>query len=185
MTIHARRTDGSTTQRPRGTTGTSPSSCTPAGRGSTGRRSCSLGDRELAEDLAQTALAKTYAAWARIDDRSAAPAYARRTLVNTAASWFRKKGWRNELPSDELPETGVRPDPSTRPAVLEALRRLPPRQRAVVVLRYYEDLSVAETADALGCSTGTVKSQTFEAFAKLRVLLGDAVIPETLGAHRD
>ena len=69
--------------------------------------------------------------------------------------------------------------------MLEALRRLPPRQRSVVVLRYYEDLSVAETADALGCSTGTVKSQTFEAFAKLRVLLGDAVIPETLGAHRD
>jgi len=144
-----------------------------------------VGDRELAEDLAQTALAKTYAAWARIDDRSAAPAYARRTLVNTAASWFRKKGWRNELPSDELPELGHATDPSTRPAVLEALRRLPPRQRSVVVLRYYEDLSVAETADALGCSTGTVKSQTFEAFAKLRVLLGDAVIPETLGAHRD
>jgi RNA polymerase sigma-70 factor (sigma-E family) len=144
-----------------------------------------VGDRELAEDLAQTALAKTYAAWARIDDRSAAPAYARRTLVNTASSWFRKKGWRNELPSDELPELGHATDPSTRPAVLEALRRLPSRQRAVVVLRYYEDLSVAETADALGCSTGTVKSQTFEAFAKLRVLLGDAVIPETLGAHHD
>ena len=69
--------------------------------------------------------------------------------------------------------------------MLEALRRLPPRQRSVVVLRYYEDLSVAETADALGCSAGTVKSQTFEAFAKLRVLLGDAVSPETLGAHRD
>jgi DNA-directed RNA polymerase specialized sigma24 family protein len=78
-----------------------------------------VGDRELAEDLAQTALAKTYAAWARIDDRSAAPAYARRTLVNTAASWFRKKGWRNELPSDELPELGHATDPSTRPAVLE------------------------------------------------------------------
>lgn len=120
-----------------------------------------VGDRELAEDLAQTALAKTYAAWARIDDRCAAPAYARRTLVNTAASRFRKKGCRNELPSDELPELGHATDPSTRPAVLEALRRLPPRQRAVVVLRYYEDLSVAETADALGCSTGTVKSQTF------------------------
>ncbi|MEO5662233.1 MAG: SigE family RNA polymerase sigma factor [Nocardioides sp.] len=144
-----------------------------------------LGDRELAEDLAQTALAKTYAAWSRIDDRAAAPAYARRTLVNTAASWFRKKGWRNELPTSSMPEQSCAADPSTRPAVIDALGQLPPRQRAVVVLRYYEDLSVAETADALGCSTGTVKSQTFEAFAKLRVLLGDAVIPATLGAHRD
>ena len=144
-----------------------------------------LGDRGLAEDLTQTALAKTYAAWSRIDHRAAAPAYARRTLINTSTSWFRKKGWRNELPSDELPEVAYATDPSTRPAVIDALGKLPPRQRAVVVLRYYEDLSVAETADALGCSTGTVKSQTFEAFAKLRVLLGDAIIPETLGAHRD
>ena len=144
-----------------------------------------LGDRELAEDLAQTALAKTYAAWSRIDDRAAAPAYARRTLVNTASSWFRKKGWRNELPTESIPEAGHELDPSTRPAVIDALAQLPPRQRAVVVLRYYEDLSVAETADALGCSPGTVKSQNFEAFAKLRVLLGDAVIPETLGAHHD
>lgn len=144
-----------------------------------------LGDRGLAEDLAQTALAKTYGAWSRIDDRAAAPAYARRTLVNTATSWFRKKGWSNELPTDVLPESAYASDPSTRPAVVDALRQLPPRQRAVVVLRYYEDLSVAETADALGCSPGTVKSQTSEAFAKLRVLLGDAVIPETVGAHRD
>lgn len=144
-----------------------------------------LGDRELAEDLAQTTLAKTYAAWPRIDDRAAAPAYARRTLVNTASSWFRKKGWRNELPTETLPERGREIDPSTRPVVIDALGQLPPRQRAVVVLRFYEDLSVADTADALGCSPGTVKSQTFEAFAKLRVLLGDAVIPATLGAHRD
>ena len=144
-----------------------------------------LGDRELAEDLAQTALAKTYAAWSRIDDRAAAPAYARRTLINTASSWFRKKGWRNELPTSTMPESAYALDPSTRPAVITALSQLPPRQRAVVVLRYYEDLSVAETADVLGCSPGTVKSQTFEAFAKLRVLLGDAVIPATLGAHRD
>ena len=65
---------------------------------------------------------------------------------------------------------------------MDALGQLPPRQRAVVVLRYYEDLSVAETADALGCSAGTVKSQTFEAFAKLRVLLGDAVDPRDPGS---
>ncbi|QIX27768.1 SigE family RNA polymerase sigma factor [Nocardioides sp. JQ2195] len=144
-----------------------------------------LGDHDLAEDLAQTALVKTYVAWPRIDARAAAPAYARRVLVNTASSWFRRKGWRNELPTETIPESAYASDPSTRPAVMDALEQLPPRQRAVVVLRFYEDLSVAETAEALGCSTGTVKSQTFEAFAKLRVLLGEAVIPETLGAPRD
>jgi RNA polymerase sigma-70 factor (sigma-E family) len=140
-----------------------------------------LGDRELAEDLAQTALAKTYAAWPRIDAHGAAPAYARRTLVNTAASWFRKKGWRNEVPTETLPERSYTPDATLRPVLMDALATLPARQRAVVVLRFFEDLSVAETAEVLGCTTGTVKSQTFEAFAKLRVLLGDAVILEPLG----
>ena len=84
-----------------------------------------------------------------------------------------------------MPESAYTPDPSTRRAVIDALGHLPPRQRAVVVLRFYEDQSIAEAADALGCSIGTIKSQTFEALAKLRVLLGDAVIPETLGAHHD
>lgn len=146
-----------------------------------------LGDRGLAEDLAQTALTKTYAAWTRIEDRSAARAYAHRTLVNTAASWFRRKGWRKEYPTAELPDSsgpsGAR-DVGARSEMMDALSRLPPRQRAVVVLRFYEDLSVAETADALGCSVGTVKSQTFEAFSKLRTLLGDATLFETPGAHR-
>jgi RNA polymerase sigma-70 factor (sigma-E family) len=139
-----------------------------------------LGDRGLAEDLAQTALTKTYAAWTRIDDRSAARAYAQRTLINTAASWFRRKGWRNERPTVVLPEASEARDPGARSEMMDALAQLPPRQRAVVVLRYYEDLSVAETANALGCSTGTVKSQTFEAFTKLRILLGDAAISDTL-----
>lgn len=144
-----------------------------------------LGDHALAEDLAQTSLVKTYAAWPRIKELSAAPAYARRTLVNTAAGWFRTKGWRNELPTEAIPESTYAPDPSTRPAVIEALASLPPRQRAVVVLRFFEDLTVADTAEALDCTPGTVKSQTYEAFAKLRTLLGDAVIPQSLGAHHD
>jgi RNA polymerase sigma-70 factor (sigma-E family) len=144
-----------------------------------------VGEHALAEDLVQTSLAKTYASWRNVRDLSAAPGYARTTLINTAASWFRRKSWRTELATEELPESGHHPDHSDRPAVLDALRQLPPRQRAVVVLRYYEEFSVAETADALGCTEGTVKSQTSDALAKLRTLLGDAVIPVTQGARHD
>lgn len=137
-----------------------------------------LGDPAEAEDLVQTALAKTYANWRRVRTVEAAAGYARTTMANTAASWFRKKGWRNERPTEVLPERTTESDPSDRPALLGVLAQLPPRQRAVVVLRYYEDLSVAQVAHALEISEGTVKSQTSEALTKLRTLLGDAVIPE-------
>ena len=140
-----------------------------------------LGDRNLAEDLVQTALAKTYGSWRRVRDLERAHGYARTVLVNTAAEWFRKKSWRNELASAELPESGYDIDHSTRPVVIDALRELPPRQRAVIVLRFYEDLSVAQAASALGCTEGTVKSQTSDALTRLRTLLGEAVIPLTLG----
>lgn len=148
-----------------------------------------LGDHGLAEDLTQTALAKTYAAWGRIQDPAAAHAYARTTLVNTATSWFRRRSWRNELPREDmaldaaLDAAARTPDPSDRPAVMDALAVLPPRQRAVVVLRFYDDLSVSETADALGISTGTVKSQTSAALARLRVELGESVVPTTTGVR--
>ena len=144
-----------------------------------------VGDAGLAEDLVQTALAKTYAAWPSVRDVRAAPAYARTTLVNTASSWFRKRSWRNEVPTTVLPAGSLEQDPTVRSAVLEALAHLPPRQRAVVVLRFYEDLSVAETAHALGCSDGTVKSQTSKALDTLRRLLGEAVVPLTTGATHD
>lgn len=148
-----------------------------------------LGDRAEAEDLVQTALAKTYASWGRVRELEAARGYARTTLVNTASSWFRRKSWRNERPTEVLPEPSTAAssgtDPADRPAVLQALALLPPRQRAVVVLRYYEDLSVAQTASALRIAEGTVKSQTSDALARLRTLLGDAVVPSTLGAHHD
>jgi RNA polymerase sigma-70 factor (sigma-E family) len=144
-----------------------------------------LGDRSEAEDLVQTTLAKTYASWPKVRDVEAAPAYARTVLVNTAASWFRKKSWRNERPTATVPDRAHETDPSDRPAVVDALSQLPPRQRAVIVLRYYEDLSVAQTASALGCSDGTVKSQTSDALNRLRDLLGDAVIPLELGATND
>lgn len=148
-----------------------------------------LGDHGLAEDLTQTALAKTYVAWTRIQDPEAAFAYARTTLVNTATSWFRRRGWRNEVPREHVAgDLAARtPDPSDRPAVMDALALLPPRQRAVVVLRFYDDLSVAQTADALGCSPGTVKSQTSVALARLRELLGETALPTSpsasTGAH--
>ena len=144
-----------------------------------------LGDRAEAEDLVQTTLAKTYASWSKVRDVGSAPAYARTVLVNTAASWFRKKSWRNERPTASLPDSGHETDPTDRPVLIGALAQLPPRQRAVIVLRYYDDLSVGQTAEALGCSEGTVKSQTSDALTKLRGLLGDAVIPLELGARND
>ncbi len=148
-----------------------------------------LGDAAEAEDLVQTALAKTYASWGRVRDIDAAPGYARTTLVNTASSWFRRRSWRNERPTEVLPDGAAPagPDETDRPTLVAALAQLPPRQRAVVVLRYYDDLDVNATAAALGCSTGTVKSQTSDALAKLRTLLGDAVVSQTLatGGSRD
>ena len=144
-----------------------------------------VGDAALAEDLVQTAMAKTYAAWPSVRDVKAAPGFARTTMVNTAASWFRKHSWRNEVPTASVREDHVDPDPSLRPTVLGALALLPSRQRAVVVLRFYEDWSVAETARALRVSEGTVKSQTSKALATLRGHLGEAIIPSTTGAARD
>jgi len=144
-----------------------------------------LGDHQLAEDLTQTALAKTYGSWRSVKDPAAAQGYARVVLANTAVSWFRRRSWRNEHPTEQLPESGVEHDPSTRTAVVDALATLAPRQRAVVVLRYYDDLSVREVAHALGISEGTVKSQTSDALARLRAVLGDDVVPSTEGAHHD
>ncbi len=146
-----------------------------------------LGEHQLAEDLVQTSLTKTYASWAKVREPAAALGYARVVLAHTAASWFRKRSWRNEHPTETLPDVtetvAVDADPSDRPALMQALRRLPPRQRAVVVLRFYDDLSVREVAHALGCSEGTVKSQTHHAMAQLRLLLGEAVVPAHLGSR--
>ncbi|MFI6290538.1 SigE family RNA polymerase sigma factor [Nonomuraea sp. NPDC050790] len=125
-------------------------------------------DWALAEDLLQEALAKAWFAWPRVEEPEP---YVRRVIVTTYTSWWRRR-WRRELPSHDLPETG-HPDATggvdEHDSLWRAIGRLPARQRAVIVLRFYEDLSVAETAQALGCEAGTVKSQTAKALAKLRV----------------
>lgn len=124
-------------------------------------------DRGIAEDLVQTSLLKAWRHWSRIEGPP--EAYVRTTMVNTYVSWWRRK-WRGELPTDELPEppgTSAVRDVEAREDLRTALARLPRRQRAVVVLRFYEDLPVNEVARLLGCSEGTVKSQTSKALAKL------------------
>jgi RNA polymerase sigma-70 factor (sigma-E family) len=127
------------------------------------------GNRADAEDLLQTALAKTYLAWDRIREREALDGYVRRVLVTTQTSFWRRK--RPEALYDELPESAGRDalaDADLHDALWTALGRLSRKQRAAVVLRYYEDLSEAETARVLGVSVGTVKSTTSRALTLLR-----------------
>ena len=133
-------------------------------------------DRGRAEDLLQTALVKAWLSWSRIDGDPAA--YVNKILVNTYATWWRRR-WNDERPTPEVPETGYDEDRATTHDLWAALGRLPRRQRAVIVLRYVEDLSEAETARLLGCSVGTVKSQRVKALAKLR--LDGALTEETHG----
>ncbi len=134
------------------------------------------GDWGLAEDLLQTALVKTWFAWDRLRDEGAAETYVRQVMARTYATWWRRK-WRGELATGELPDVPARDcydDVDSRHALRRALAELPPRQRAIVVLRFYEDLSEAQVADLLGCSVGTVKSTASRALVRLRSLVGDA-----------
>jgi len=127
------------------------------------------GNRADAEDLLQTTLAKTYLAWDRIRDREAVDAYVRRTMVNTQTSFWRRR--RPEALYDVPPERPGRDalaDSDLHDALWKALGRLGRRQRAILVLRYYEDLSEADTAALLGVSVGTVKSTTSRALGVLR-----------------
>lgn len=127
------------------------------------------GDRWMAEDIAQTALAKAYVAWRRVSRADDPDAYLRRILVNASNRRFRRRRV-TEQPGDP-PETAVEGPAdlvSERAALLAALRQLPPRQRAVVVLRYWEDLTDAQIGGTLGCSPATVRSQLSRALDKLR-----------------
>jgi RNA polymerase sigma-70 factor, ECF subfamily len=139
------------------------------------------GSREAAQDLLQEALVRLHARWGRVREPAAREAYLRRILV-TRACTDRRRRWHGEVPSESLAD---RPGPDAfaevdeRHAALDALRGLTPDHRAVLVLRFFEDLSEAQTAELLGVSVGTVKSRTSRALAQLRV----AAALETGGAR--
>lgn len=134
------------------------------------------GDRFLAEDLVQSALARTHLAWQRLHVAGNAEAYTRTTMYHLQVSWWRRRRVAETLPG-AVPEIardeGNESDTVARLSMQQALLRLTDRQRAVLVLRYFEDRTEAETAAILNCAIGTVKSQTAKALAKLR-----ATVPE-------
>ena len=131
------------------------------------------GDHQRAEDLVQTALSKTWPHWDHIRESAdgAYDAYVRRVMLTTYIAWWRRR-WTGESPTAQLPERPANGDGEEaavqRHDLMTALARLPRGQRAVLVLRYFEDLTEAQTADTLGTSIGTVKSQTARGLATLR-----------------
>jgi RNA polymerase sigma-70 factor (sigma-E family) len=137
------------------------------------------GDPHRAEELVQAALVKTYRRWGSIrhDQPSA---YVRRAMVNTYTSWWRRSRHEAQLPADFDAAADDAPSYDDRELALRALATLPPRQRAVLVLRYYSDLSEAEIADTLGCSTGTVKSSASRGLQALRERLTDPAVEGAL-----
>ncbi|MEU0393606.1 SigE family RNA polymerase sigma factor [Streptomyces sp. NPDC006208] len=132
------------------------------------------GDWHLAEDLVQTALGKAFASWGRVQRADHQDAYVRKVLVRIHLSQRRLRR-SSEQPVQTVPDSayGDRGDPELRVALLSALGRLPPKDRAVLVLRYWEDQSVEQTAAELGLRAGTVRNRSMSALARLRELLGD------------
>lgn len=133
-----------------------------------------LGDRGLAEDLVQAALLKTYEAWGSLRAIEAAEAFTRTTMIRLAGRQFRRR-WRQEIPAAEFgaltartPRADHQQEVPSAMDVRAALRGLPIAQRAVLVLRYFDDLTEAQTAAVLGCSVGTVKSRANRGLARLR-----------------
>lgn len=142
-----------------------------------------VGDHQLAQDLVQEALVKTFMAWPRLRDPEKVDSYVRRTIVTTGISWRRRRSFQ-ERPADLLPDA-LGPDHvetmATHRVLVEHLRGLPPRQRAAIVLRYYEDLTVAQTAEIMGCSEGAVKSHVSIGLGKLRERMGPDLDLEPAG----
>ena len=139
------------------------------------------GDRATAEDVLQTSLAKLYLAWDRVERREAVDAYVRRIMLNEYRSMWRSPWRRREIAVDVVPETGSvtdRYDDGQGDLLWSFVQTLPRKQRAVVVLRYYEELREAEVADLLGISVGTVKSQASRALAGLRQRVPSALRPD-------
>jgi RNA polymerase sigma-70 factor (sigma-E family) len=146
------------------------------------------GDWHAAEDLVQTCLAELYRVWHRLDTGVDPDAYLRRMLVNTQRSWWRAR-WRQEAPVEVVPDRAIGGDGQERHALADTVRRalaaLPARQRAALVLRYFEDLPEADVADLLGCSVGSVKTHTSRGIRRLRELLGDELVPDGLDRVND
>ena len=134
------------------------------------------GNADQAEDLVQTVLTRMYVSWHRIRSETR-DAYVRKMLVNAHLDERRRPSARFERAYAEVPDIALdeAPPSQTEQAVFRALAQLPPRMRAAVILRHVHDVSVAETADALRCSEGTVKSQTARGLAQLRAALADVV----------
>ena len=133
------------------------------------------GDRDQAQDVLQNALAKLYLSWDRVRERNAVDAYVRRIIVNENTSLWRRAWKRREHPAAFVPDSARLDeyDDGSGAALWEVVQTLPRRARAVVVLRYYEQLTEAETAAVLGISVGTVKSQSSRALAALRERIGE------------
>ena len=143
------------------------------------------GDHAGAEDLLQNAFAKLYLSWDKIRDRGALDGYVRRIMVNEHNSLWRRAWKRREHTTDTMPDTGIHDtyDDGAGGALWAFVQTLPPKQRSVVVLRYYEQLSEAEIADVLGISVGTVKSQASRALAGLRARAPQSLNPNGLHPH--
>jgi RNA polymerase sigma-70 factor (sigma-E family) len=130
-----------------------------------------VGNAATAEDVLQTSLEKVWRHWPKIDGRASTDSYVYKTVVNTWRSWRRTR-WRQEeaalTPLDLRSSEDLAQTASDRDLLRVALNRLPPKQKAAIVLRFYADLTIADTAAVLGCAEGTVKSQTADALKRLR-----------------
>ncbi len=143
------------------------------------------GDYQRSEDLLQATLVRVYQHWSRVEVMERPVAYARKVLVNQANSWWRRRSSR-ELPSDFVHEpswSGHVDDVAEHDRVWRAVLSLPPRQRAVMVLRYYEDLSEFDIAEALGIAPGTVKSNAHAAQRRLAYILGEPSVETVEGGQ--